>query len=80
MLLLKGKKVVRLEYEAYVPMATREFEKLCEGVRERWRGRDVHAVTVHHRDGSQDAGFTQPFREKLAPLIVIMLLSDNRLW
>ena len=71
MLLLKGKKVVRLEYEAYVPMATRELERLCEGVRERWR--DVHAVAVHHRDGSQDAGFTQPFREKFPPLIVSML-------
>ena len=48
--LFKGKKVVKLEYEAYVPMAARELGKLCEGVRERWR--DVHAMAVHHRDRS----------------------------
>ena len=62
--MFKGKAVVRLEYEAYVPMATRELEKLCEGVRERWR--DVHAVAVHHRDGIVEVDFTQPYREIFA--------------
>ena len=39
--------MTRLEYEAYAPMAAREMERVCQGVREKWS--DVHAVAVHHR-------------------------------
>ena len=44
----EGKKVARLEYEAYVPMAERELQKLCERVRERW---DVEKIAIFHRTG-----------------------------
>ena len=44
----EGKKVARLEYEAYVPMAEKELQKLCERVRERW---DVERIAIFHRTG-----------------------------
>lgn len=44
----EGKKVARLEYEAYVPMAEKELQKLCERVRERW---DVEKIAIFHRTG-----------------------------
>jgi len=50
-----GRAVVRLEYEAYRPMALREMAKVVEEVRSRWR---VHAVAVHHRLGV--VGITEP--------------------
>ena len=34
----QGKKVVRLDYEAYEPMAIKEMEKLCNRMREKWPG------------------------------------------
>ena len=44
----EGKKVARLEYEAYVPMAERQLQKLCERVRERWK---VERIAIYHRTG-----------------------------
>ena len=44
----EGKKVARLEYEAYVPMAERQLQKLCEKVRERWK---VERIAIFHRTG-----------------------------
>ena len=43
-----GKKVVRLEYEAYTPMAEKELRKICTAVRERWA---VEHISVLHRLG-----------------------------
>lgn len=45
----QGKQVVRLEYEAYVPMAKKELEKLCAGVRERTP--DLQHIAIFHRLG-----------------------------
>lgn len=44
------KRVVSLEYEAYVPMAKREMAKLCVGARAKWP--DLIGVAVYHRLGS----------------------------
>lgn len=44
----EGKTVVRLEYEAYVPMARSEIRKICKHVREKW---DVIKIAIFHRIG-----------------------------
>lgn len=43
-----GKTVVRLEYEAYMPMARSEMRKICKQVREKW---DVIKIAIFHRIG-----------------------------
>lgn len=45
----KGKKVLKLEYEAYEPMALKKLNQLCCKVRQKWTG--VHHIAVHHRLG-----------------------------
>jgi molybdopterin synthase catalytic subunit len=47
-----GKAVVRLEYEAYEPMALRVFDHIAATARERWGAR----VVIHHRVGALDPG------------------------
>ena len=49
----KGKKVVRLEFEAYVPMAEKEMRKIAEQVEQKWNA--LH-VAIHHRVGVLDVG------------------------
>ena len=49
----KGKKVVRLEFEAYVPMAEKEMRKIAEQVKEKW---DALHMVIHHRVGVLDIG------------------------
>lgn len=44
----KGKKVVRLEYEAYEPMALKKMELIAAEAAERWPGTQV---AIHHRVG-----------------------------
>ncbi|KAL0965811.1 hypothetical protein UPYG_G00286090 [Umbra pygmaea] len=44
-----GNKVVRLEYEAYVPMAQSELRKIYADIRARWP--TVRHICVHHRLG-----------------------------
>lgn len=43
-----GRRVVRLEYEAYVPMAEREMVKIVVAIRKRWQ---VVRVAIVHRIG-----------------------------
>ncbi|KAM9541379.1 molybdopterin synthase catalytic subunit-like isoform 3-T4 [Salvelinus alpinus] len=45
----EGKKVVQLEYEAYVPMAQSELRKIYTDIRARWP--TVRNICVHHRLG-----------------------------
>ena len=45
----QGRKVVRLEYEAYEGMARKELDKLCQQVRSKWP--EVHKIAIHHRLG-----------------------------
>ncbi|DAZ98241.1 TPA: hypothetical protein N0F65_011709 [Lagenidium giganteum] len=45
----EGKKVLRLEYEGYVPMAKQELLKICAQIREKWPG--VVGIAMLHRLG-----------------------------
>ncbi len=49
----KGKKVVRLDFESFVPMAKKEMLKIAQEVEKRWGA--LH-VAIHHRVGSLDIG------------------------
>jgi molybdopterin synthase catalytic subunit len=49
----KGKRVVRLEFEAYVKMAEKEMQKIAENTLEKW---PVHQILVHHRTGVLQVG------------------------
>lgn len=44
----EGKKVISLEYEAYVPMAENEIRKICSDIRQKW---PVRHIAVFHRLG-----------------------------
>ncbi|XP_010214065.1 PREDICTED: molybdopterin synthase catalytic subunit-like, partial [Tinamus guttatus] len=46
----EGKKVIRLEYEAYTSMAETEIKKICRDVRQKWPS--VQHIAVHHRLGN----------------------------
>lgn len=45
----EGKKVISLEYEAYLPMAENEVRKICAELRRRW---PLKHIAVFHRLGS----------------------------
>ncbi len=49
----EGRRVTRLEYEAFVPMALRELERIAVTAREQW---PVEAVAVVHRIGVVPVG------------------------
>jgi molybdopterin synthase catalytic subunit len=49
----KGKKVVRLEFEAYEPMALAEMEKIAKQAFEKW---PVQKILIHHRTGVLEVG------------------------
>ena len=49
----REKKVVRLEFEAYEPMAKKEMQKIAEEIEKRWSA--LHIV-IHHRIGILDVG------------------------
>ena len=44
-----GKKVVKLEYEAYIPMAKKKLKELCNRLRVKWA--DLHHIAIQHRLG-----------------------------
>ncbi|MFK7809598.1 MAG: molybdenum cofactor biosynthesis protein MoaE [Saprospiraceae bacterium] len=49
----KGKKVVKLEFEAYEPMAISEMQKIATATVERW---GVKRMAIHHRVGRLEIG------------------------
>lgn len=49
----KGKEVVRLEFEAYEPMAIKEMKKIADTIIEKYK---ALAITIHHRVGSLGIG------------------------
>ena len=49
----KGKPVVRLEFEAYPPMAISEMRKIAEQAKEKW---NAEKISIHHRTGVLDIG------------------------
>lgn len=50
-----GKKVLRLEFEAYHKMAEKELTKIAEMAKKRWA---IESLIIHHRDGLVKAGET----------------------
>jgi len=40
-----GKKVIKLEYEAYTPMALKEMKAICDQIRAKWNV--IHIALVH---------------------------------
>ncbi len=44
----KGKKVIRLEFEAYENMALTEMRKIAKEILAKW---PVHKILIHHRTG-----------------------------
>ncbi|XP_049719598.1 molybdopterin synthase catalytic subunit isoform X2 [Elephas maximus indicus] len=44
----EGKKVISLEYEAYLPMAENEVRKICGDIRQKW---PIRHIAVFHRLG-----------------------------
>ena len=49
----KGKKVIRLEFESYVPMAISEMHKIAKRAQEKW---PVKRIAIHHRIGTLAIG------------------------
>jgi molybdopterin synthase catalytic subunit len=49
----KGKPVIRLEFEAYEPMAVAEMEKIIKQAAEQWH---IEKALIHHRTGVLDVG------------------------
>lgn len=49
----KGKTVVRLEFEAYEPMALKEMHKIGKQAFEKW---PVQKLLIHHRTGILEVG------------------------
>jgi len=49
----KGKHVIRLEFEAYEPMAIAEMEKIAKQAFEQW---PVQKILIHHRTGVLEVG------------------------
>ena len=49
----KGKKVIRLEFESYEPMAIAEMEKIAKQAFEKW---PVQKILIHHRTGILEVG------------------------
>lgn len=49
----KGKPVMRLEFEAYEPMAVAEMGKITQQVFEKW---PANKILIHHRTGILEVG------------------------
>lgn len=49
----KGRVVLKLEFEAYKPMAIKEMQKVSQQTLERW---PVQKVLIHHRIGTLQIG------------------------
>lgn len=41
-----SKKVLRLEYEAYKPMAKKKMKEICDSIRKQW---EIHSIAMIHR-------------------------------
>ncbi len=52
----EGHAVLRLEYEAYAPMAEKQMAAVASEVLAEYEGREVHAIASHHRVGELGIG------------------------
>ena len=48
------KKVIKLDFESYVPMAIKEMQKICDQIGEKWP--EIMKISMHHRIGSLAIG------------------------
>lgn len=62
----QGRAVLRLEYEAYAPMALKKLDELCAEMRRRW---DVSKVAIAHRTGVVEVA---------EPSVIIAVSSAHR--
>lgn len=62
----QGKVVVKLEYEAYTPMALKKLQELCEELHSKW---DLIKVAIGHRVGTVAVG---------EPSVIIAASSAHR--
>lgn len=62
----QGKRVEKLEYEAYVPMAIKVMQDICEEARSKW---DLIQCAIAHRTGTVHVG---------QPSVVIAVSSAHR--
>jgi molybdopterin synthase catalytic subunit len=49
----QGKRVLRLDFEAYEPMAIKEMQKIADQAKARW---PVEKIAFHHRVGTLELG------------------------
>jgi molybdopterin synthase catalytic subunit len=49
----KGRAVVKLEFESYIPMAISEMRKIAKAAAEQW---PIRKIAIHHRVGSLEVG------------------------
>ncbi|GHP09591.1 molybdopterin synthase catalytic subunit [Pycnococcus provasolii] len=61
----QGKKVLRLEYEAYAPMAARVMLRICEQAREKWPS--LKKLVAAHRTGHVPSGSASIFIGAMSP-------------
>ena len=54
----EGHEVLRLEYEAYVPMAEKQLRAVAGEVMADFADREVHDIAIHHRIGTLEIGDT----------------------
>jgi molybdopterin synthase catalytic subunit len=54
----EGHEVLRLEYEAYVPMAEKQLRAVADEVMADFADREVHGIAIHHRTGTLEIGDT----------------------
>ncbi len=54
----EGHEVLRLEYEAYVPMAEKQLRAVADEVLADFAEREVHGIAIHHRIGTLEIGET----------------------
>lgn len=52
----EGREVLRLEYEAYVPMAEKQLRAVAGEVMADFADREVHDIAIHHRIGTLEIG------------------------
>ncbi len=63
----KGRQVIRLEYDAYVPMALKEMKRIGTEIREQWP--DVERIGMVHRFGPMEVSESS---------VVIVVTSPHR--
>lgn len=49
-----GKEVIKLDFEAYIPMALKEMKKICDQINTKWP--EIKKISMHHRVGSLSIG------------------------